>query len=134
MARDSGNSGWKALLKDGRNWLYWPNDLPKLSLVPEEQGSIEYISKKKCVEAAKIVNGPAMIEDSSLAFNAMNGAPGPYIRSFLETIGIEGLIQMIKGYTQGADMSANCICTLAYSSGPGHEPLVFQGILPVISA
>ncbi|KAJ1519958.1 hypothetical protein ONE63_004192 [Megalurothrips usitatus] len=47
----------------------------KLDL-PEYQGDIDYICKQKAKAAAKIVNGPALVEDSCLCFNAMGGLPG----------------------------------------------------------
>lgn len=101
--------------------------------VPEEQGSLEHVTRMKCIAAANQIQGPVMIEDSAVTFNAMNGMPGPYIKAFMTAIGDEGLIQMLKGYTNGADMTASCISTLGYSRGPGHEPIIFQGDLPVIS-
>ncbi|KAK3931350.1 Inosine triphosphate pyrophosphatase [Frankliniella fusca] len=47
----------------------------KLDL-PEYQGDSDYICKQKAKAAAKIVNGPALVEDSCLCFNAMGGLPG----------------------------------------------------------
>lgn len=49
----------------------------KLDL-PEYQGDINYICKQKAKAAAKIVNGPALVEDSCLCFNAMGGLPGKF--------------------------------------------------------
>jgi hypothetical protein len=31
---------------------------------------------------------------------------------------------MLAGFT---DKSAQAVCTFAYSEGPGHEPIIFQG-------
>ncbi|KAJ5297541.1 hypothetical protein N7508_007790 [Penicillium antarcticum] len=46
---------------------------------PEIQGTLEEIAADKCRRAAEIVNGPVLVEDSALEFNAMNGLPGPYV-------------------------------------------------------
>ncbi|KAL1958311.1 hypothetical protein VTO42DRAFT_4628 [Malbranchea cinnamomea] len=92
--------------------------------VPEIQGSIEEIAKEKCRAAAAAVNGPALTEDTTLEFNALNGLPGPYIKWFLGSLGHEGLNKMLAGFE---DKSAVAVCTFAFSSGPGAEPILFQG-------
>nr|XP_016509730.1 PREDICTED: inosine triphosphate pyrophosphatase-like [Nicotiana tabacum] len=61
----------------------------KLDL-PELQGEPEDISKEKARIAAKEVNGPVLVEDTCLCFNALKGLPGPYIKWFLQKIGHEG--------------------------------------------
>lgn len=67
--------------------------------LPEIQGTLEEIAIDKCRRAAKIVRessyrlllisslilinlqveGPVIVEDSALEFNAMNKLPGPYM-------------------------------------------------------
>lgn len=44
--------------------------------LPELQGDLEDICKKKCKEAARIVQGPVIVEDTCLCFNALKGLPG----------------------------------------------------------
>lgn len=44
--------------------------------LPELQGEIAEICEKKCREAARIVGGPVIVEDTCLCFHAMNGLPG----------------------------------------------------------
>jgi inosine triphosphate pyrophosphatase len=44
---------------------------------------------------------------------------------FMKSIGHEGLNNLLAAYT---DKSAQAVCTFAYSAGPGHEPILFQGI------
>jgi hypothetical protein len=43
----------------------------------------------------------------------------------MKSIGHEGLNNLLAAYE---DKSAKAVCTFAYSPGPGHEPLLFQGI------
>ncbi|WKT54146.1 Ham1-like protein [Fusarium oxysporum f. sp. vasinfectum] len=92
--------------------------------LPEIQGTIEEITVAKCSRAAEIVGGPVVVDDTALCFNAMNGLPGPYIKSFLEALGPEKLHIMLAGFL---DKSAQAVATLGYSPGPGHEPILFQG-------
>jgi len=44
---------------------------------------------------------------------------------FLKSIGYDGLNNLLAAYD---DKSAKAVCTFAYSPGPGHEPILFQGI------
>lgn len=43
---------------------------------------------------------------------------------FFESLGHDGLNKLLVGFE---DKSAQAICTFAYSEGPGHEPIIFQG-------
>ncbi|KAL9641374.1 MAG: hypothetical protein Q9204_000009 [Flavoplaca sp. TL-2023a] len=90
----------------------------------EIQGTTEDISKDKCRRAADLVGGPVLVEDTCLAFTALKGLPGPYIKWFLEALGHDGLNNLLAGYE---NKSAEAICTFAYCAGPGNEPLIFQG-------
>jgi len=44
--------------------------------LPELQGEPLNIAYEKCQQAAAIVNGPVLTEDTSLCFHALNGMPG----------------------------------------------------------
>ncbi|XP_046401524.1 inosine triphosphate pyrophosphatase [Ischnura elegans] len=79
--------------------------------LPEYQGEVDEICKKKCIAAAKLVGGPVIVEDSCLGFNVMHGLPGPYIKWFLDKMGAEGLHRMLAGWE---DKSAEATCTFAY--------------------
>eukprot|EP01102_Stenamoeba_stenopodia_P017738 TRINITY_DN6400_c0_g1_i1.p1 TRINITY_DN6400_c0_g1~~TRINITY_DN6400_c0_g1_i1.p1 ORF type:complete len:214 (+),score=64.69 TRINITY_DN6400_c0_g1_i1:53-643(+) len=92
--------------------------------LPELQGDPEEISKEKCRIAAKQVNGPVMVEDTALCFNALKGLPGPYIKWFLEKLGHDGLNKMLAGFD---DKSAYALCIFSYCEAPGIEPISFAG-------
>jgi inosine triphosphate pyrophosphatase len=47
---------------------------------------------------------------------------------FLQQLGSSHLHKMLAGFE---DKSAQIINTFAYSIGPGHEPVIFQGQLDV---
>ncbi|SLM39040.1 inosine triphosphate pyrophosphatase [Lasallia pustulata] len=90
----------------------------------EIQGSIEEISLDKCRRAAEAVKAPVLVEDTCLCFNALKQLPGPYVKWFLQALGPDGLNNLLLAYE---DKSAEAVCTFAYSTGPGHEPVIFQG-------
>ncbi|KAL8873424.1 MAG: hypothetical protein Q9174_001099 [Haloplaca sp. 1 TL-2023] len=100
-----------------------PLQTRSLDLV-EIQGTIEEITKDKCRRAADTVQGPVLVEDTCLCFNALGGLPGPYIKWFLQTLGHQGLNNLLAAYE---DKSAQAVCTFAYSEGPGQEARMFEG-------
>ncbi|KAF8394194.1 hypothetical protein HHK36_020401 [Tetracentron sinense] len=98
-----------------------------LITVPELQGEPEDISKEKARLAANEVNGPVLVEDTCLCFNALKGLPGPYIKWFLQKIGHEGLNNLLMAYE---DKSAYALCVFSLALGPNMEPVTFLGKTP----
>ncbi|KAJ5397676.1 inosine triphosphate pyrophosphatase-like protein [Penicillium cosmopolitanum] len=92
--------------------------------IPEIQGTIEEVAEEKARWAAEVINGPVLVEDSALEFSALNGLPGPYIKYFLNALGLEGLNKMLDGFE---DRTAEAVCTFAFCQGPGAKPILFQG-------
>ncbi|RAK72454.1 non-canonical purine NTP pyrophosphatase [Aspergillus fijiensis CBS 313.89] len=92
--------------------------------LPEIQGTVEEIAKDKCRRAAEAIRGPVLTEDTALEFHALKGLPGPYIKSFLDALGHEGLNRMLDSFDL---KTAEAVCTFAFSEGPGSEPILFQG-------
>ncbi|GJC88211.1 inosine triphosphate pyrophosphatase [Colletotrichum liriopes] len=102
----------------------------------EVQGTVEEVTLAKCRKAAETVGcpthrersyhiqGPVLVEDTCLCFKALDDLPGPYIKWFMQSIGHQGLNNLLIAYE---DKSADAVCTFAYSPGPGHEPVLFQG-------
>ncbi|GAB2221476.1 hypothetical protein Droror1_Dr00012657 [Drosera rotundifolia] len=103
------------------------NSIPFQSLkidLPELQGEPEEISKEKARLASVKVNGPVLVEDTCLCFNALQGLPGPYIKWFLQKIGHEGLNNLLEAYK---DKSAYALCVFSLALGPDAEPITFLG-------
>ncbi|GAB7362391.1 hypothetical protein MBLNU230_g2715t1 [Neophaeotheca triangularis] len=92
--------------------------------LPELQGGIEEISRDKAVRAAEQVQGAVLVEDTCLCFDAWDELPGPYVKWFLQTLGVQNFHKLLEGFE---NKSAQAVCTFAYSEGPGTEPIVFQG-------
>jgi inosine triphosphate pyrophosphatase len=98
-------------------------DNAKIDL-PELQGEPEEVAIEKAKLAAKEINGPVLIEDTSLCFNALGGLPGVYIKWFIEKIGNEGLYKMLEGFE---DKTGYAQCIFTYCAGPESEPITFVG-------
>ncbi|KXN84055.1 Inosine triphosphate pyrophosphatase, partial [Leucoagaricus sp. SymC.cos] len=111
----------KQILSSGEH----PIEVVSQSLdISELQGTTQEVAIAKCKRAAELVGGPCITEDTALGFKALNGLPGPYIKHFLVELGHEGLNNLLVGFPT---KEAEAICTFAYSSGPGTEPLIFEG-------
>lgn len=93
--------------------------------IEEVQGSIEEVTIHKAKSAARLVGGPVLVEDTCLAFTAFNDLPGPYIKWFVQGVGLQGLVDMLYKFE---DKSAKAICTFGYCSGPDGDVELFQGV------
>lgn len=58
--------------------------------------------------------GTVMVEDTCLCFEALKGLPGPYIKWFVQKVGLEGLNAMLEGFE---DKRAYALCIFAYAPG-----------------
>ena len=90
----------------------------------ELQASPTEIARDKIERARNVVDGPILVEDTCLCFNAMGGLPGPYIKWFYEAIGNDGLARMLDGFE---DKTCYAQSTLSFSLGKGHEIATFVG-------
>uniref|UniRef100_A0A0N5AT17 Inosine triphosphate pyrophosphatase n=1 Tax=Syphacia muris TaxID=451379 RepID=A0A0N5AT17_9BILA len=92
--------------------------------LPEYQGKPDEIARLKCLAAAERINGPVIVEDTCLCFNAFGGLPGPYIKWFLKELKPVGLYRLLSGFD---DKTAYALCTFAYCDGKGGEVKLFRG-------
>ena len=94
----SGNKNKLRELNDLFNQNFKDIEIKQLDIdLPDLQGLPEDIVKGKlklALQKAKNLEGPVLVEDTSLCFNAYGGLPGPYIKYFLKAIKQEGLYKM----------------------------------------
>lgn len=91
----------------------------------EVQGSVEEVTRHKAEQAASLIGGPVLVEDTCLCFEALGGLPGPYIKWFVEKVGLDGINKMLDGFS---DRHANAVTTFGFCAGPGSKVELFQGI------
>lgn len=118
-------TGNKNKLKEIKSILGDTFPITNLDLdLSELQGTAEEICIAKCIEAVHAVNGPAIIEDTSLVFKVLDNMPGPYIKWFMGNSrngynnlngynnpnGCNNLTKMLDGFD---DRSAYALCTVA---------------------
>ena len=92
----------------------------------EIQGTPQEIAKHKAKEAYSKLRAPVIIDDVSVHFPAIGGMPGPYIRSFLEALGDNGLYTLISHY---ADHTCYVTCTIGFLENEHTEPHIFQSTM-----
>ena len=66
-------------------------------LIEPRSDNIKEISKTKVVQAYNLVNKPCMAMDSGFFIEKLNGFPRAYVNYVLDTIGIEGILKLMKG-------------------------------------
>jgi len=71
---------------------------PVLIKIPEIQSDdLTEIAKFRAKEAYRRLKRPVIVEDAGLFINALNGFPGPYSSYVFKTIGIDGVLKIMKG-------------------------------------
>lgn len=84
-------------------------DLDELQLL-----DLNEIVSHKAKQAYRRLHSPVLVEDQSLEFVALNGLPGPYVKFFVETTGLEAMCRMLDGFS---DRSAITHCVYGYYDG-----------------
>ncbi|CAK7567650.1 MAG: nucleoside triphosphate pyrophosphohydrolase ham1 [Sporothrix epigloea] len=97
----------------------------KVDLIEIQAATMEEVTLDKCRRAVELIQGPVLVEDTCLCFDALNGLPGAYIKWFMASLGHDGLNKLLAGHE---NKSAQAVCTFAYCKGPGEEPILFQGV------
>ena len=97
-----------------------------LDLAEIQELNSQKILETKLEEAKKYKpNCNLMVEDLSLEIEGMNGMPGPLIKWFLKSVGIEGVVKMAKMF---GNQKATARLTLGFSNKLG-ENKFFEGIV-----
>lgn len=93
--------------------------------IEEIQATQLEVAIHKCNTAKKLCGDrPVIVEDTSLAINALGGMPGVYIKDFWEALGNKGLITMIENFP---DTSAYVQCTLCFARDSESPVKTFVG-------
>ena len=124
----SGNKNKLRELNDMFNEYFKDIQVKQLDIdLPELQGQPEDIVRGKlklALEKSKDLEGPVLVEDTSLCFNSYGGLPGPYIKYFLKAIKQEGLYKMACAFE---DHSAYAQSIFGLQKDEKSEPHLFIG-------
>lgn len=92
-----------------------PVDHRKVDLDEIQSTHLEEIVEHKVRQAYEIANVPVLVDDVGLAFAALGGLPGPFIKFFVEQPdGNEKLCRMLDGF---GDRNAVGTSTIGYYDG-----------------
>lgn len=80
------------------DYFHIPVDHLKLDLPEIQSTDLKTIVEDKAKRAFDIVKTSVIVEDVSLVFHQMKTLPGPLIKWFLETLGNDGLCQLVAGF------------------------------------
>ncbi len=95
-------------------------DLPEIQEIDAHK-----IIVAKLQEARKHHKGRMIVEDTSLYLDCMHGLPGPLIKWFIVTIGVEGLYDIAAKYK---NFSACARTIVGYMNNSGHVQF-FEGVV-----
>jgi len=94
-----------------------------LELEEPQADDIGDVAKSCALRGALMLRRPVLVEDSGLFVSALRGFPGPYSSYVLKTIGIEGILALMRGRRNKA---ARFESAVAYSAD-GEGAKVFKG-------
>lgn len=91
--------------------------------------SVEEVAKKKAVAAYKIVRQPVLVDDTGMSIEALNGLPGAFVSWFLDSLGSQGVLNLIKNQENRKASVSTCI---AYADVNGAQTFVgtVNGTIP----
>ena len=95
----------------------------------EIQGAPEKIARAKAGEAFKRFRRMLIVEDTSLHLDCCGGMPGPYIRDYMQAMGVEGLARMAAAMGQDGATARVTIALHLAGRGKGEKVRLFVGEL-----
>jgi XTP/dITP diphosphohydrolase len=95
----------------------------KVEAVEIQDDSLENIAKYSALDAVKNCGLPVFVEDAGLFVEALQGFPGPYSRYVYDTVGVEGILKLMKNIE---NRGAYFMSVIAFGS-PKEQPVCFVG-------
>lgn len=106
---------------------YLGHELPHLKLELDELQSLDLreITEHKVRQAHEKIGGAVLVEDIAFSLDALGGKlPGPFIKWFVDQIGLEGVCRMLDGYENRGAVTEVC-----YAYFDGRNLKFFEGSL-----
>ncbi|MBU4332247.1 RdgB/HAM1 family non-canonical purine NTP pyrophosphatase [Patescibacteria group bacterium] len=101
----------------------------KLELSEIQSLSVEEVAKKKAMAAYEILRQPVIVDDTGMSIEALNNLPGALIVWFLDSLGPQGVLDLITDKTNRKASVSTCI---AYADANGVQTFVgvVNGTIP----
>ena len=95
----------------------------RVEAVEIQDDSLENIAKFSIQDAVKNCGLPVFVEDAGLFVEALNGFPGPYSKYVYNTVGVKGILKLMKNVE---NRKAYFMSVVAFGS-PDEQPTCFVG-------
>ncbi len=96
------------------------SEIPYIEIQAED---LKEVAKVGVQQAFAMLKRPCFVEDSGLYIHSLGGFPGPYSKYVYLTIGNEGILKLMSGFShRGAEFR----CSVGYCE-KADEPVVFEG-------
>lgn len=95
----------------------------RVGAVEIQDDKAENIAKASAIDAVKNSGLPVFVEDAGIFIEALNGFPGPYSSYVYRTVGIKGVLKLMRNVK---NRDAYFQAVIAFSS-PNEEPVCFTG-------
>ncbi len=95
----------------------------RVEAVEIQDDSLENIAKYSVRDAVKNCGLPVFVEDAGLFIEALNGFPGPYSKYVYNTVGLKGILKLMKNIE---NRNAYFMSVIAFGS-PNEQPTCFIG-------
>ena len=80
-------------IMEGYSVELYPLDIGKVEIQSDDVGEI---ALQAALNAYSRMRGPVVVDDTGLFISSLNGFPGPYAEYVYRTIGIDGLLKLMK--------------------------------------
>lgn len=104
-------------------YLGFPVEHTKIDLDEIQSLDLKQIVEHKVKQAYEKVQGPVIVEDVSLEFEALGRLPGPFIRFFVDEVPFDVICSMLDGKIRNA--TARCV----FGYYDGQKIKLFEGKL-----
>lgn len=110
--------------------LDFPIEQREMDLPEIQSLKIEEVVTAKALAAFEKLKCPLLVEDTSLVFSSLNGLPGPLVKWFIQSVGVDGMIKFLNLYP---DRSATAIACFALCDESGAVKLFLGEVAGRIS-
>jgi inosine triphosphate pyrophosphatase len=101
-------------VREFSEWLGLPVEPVALHLEELQSTSLEAVVRHKLLQALGQAGAPVLVEDTALRFAAWGALPGPFIKHFIENLGLIGLVDALS---PSRNWAAEAVCGIGYHDG-----------------